>query len=227
MSKHYTEKELAVFADKYLIWRPQRYVFTEHPYLCYIEEKKIETHLNKARFIQALMLCLRNNRGKICSIPADAIIRSPDIARGISPDTFAYDNGYSSRALMDFDWVNPKLSKFCVDGPGFMNTYLSTRYGKTTRRNKSKPLYFLDESDLHSIFTEFGANDLLSLYKSMKPDNENYGHNNNMMHFLAGILHYNLQLLKENAILRENDRLLHKKLDALNQKLDDFLKKHK
>lgn len=213
MSKYYTEEYIIPFAEKYLIWRPQRYVFTEYPYLCYIEEYNIEKRLDKARFMSALMTCLRKNRGKICSIPENATISSPDTARGVSPDTFAYDNGYTSRALMHFDWVDPKQSKYCVDSPGFMNKYLETRFGKTLRRAKSKPLYFLDEVDLNSIFTEKGAENLLNLYKEMRPDIENYGHNNNMMHVLAGILHYNLQLMKDN-------RLLHKKLD-------DILKKHK
>lgn len=213
MSKYYNEKELEPFLDKYLIWRPQRYVFTEHPYLCYIEEKNIEKRFDKARFMQAVMQCLRNNRGRICSMPSNATIYSPDTARGISPDTFSYDHGFSSRALMHFDWVDPKISKYCIDGPGFMNKYLETRFGKTLRRAKSKPLYFLDELEADDIFTEDGAKNILSLYKEMRPEIENYGHNNNMMHVLAGILHFNLKLIEDN-------RLLHKKLD-------DYLKKNK
>lgn len=207
-NKYYTEEYLIPFAEKFLIWRPQRYVFTEHAYLCYIEEYNIEKRFDKARFMSALMTCLRQNRGKICSIPENASINSPDTARGVSPDAFAQDNGYSSRALMHFDWANPKQSKYCVDGPGFMNTYLETRYGKKLRRAKSKPLYFLDELNLEGVFTEEGAQALLSLYKEMRPDIENYGHNNNIIHVLAGLLHFNLQLLKDN-------KLLHKKLDDL------------
>lgn len=203
MSKYYTEKYLIAFAEKFLIWRPRRYIFTEHSYLCYIEENKIEKRFNKSRFMSALMTCLRDNRGKICSIPLDATIRSPDTARGISPDTFSYDHGFTSRALLDFDWVNPKLSKYCIDGPGFMDKYLETRFGKTLRRNKSKPLYFLDELDLDSIFTEEGAEALIDLYKKMKPDVSNYGHNNNIIHILAGLLHHNIELRNDNRAIKQ------------------------
>lgn len=213
MSKYYNEENLAPFLDKFLIWRPQRYVFTEHPYLCFIEYNSIEKRFDKARFMQAVMQCLRNNRGLICSMPSNATIASPETARGISPDTFSWENGFSSRALMHFDWVDPKSSKYCVDGPGFMNQYLEARFGKTLRRAKSKPLYFLDEVDSNSIFTEAGAKEVLSLYKEMQPGTENYAHNNNMMHILAGVLHFNLELIKDN-------RLLHKKLD-------DYLKSSK
>lgn len=213
MSKYYSEEYLKPFLGTHLVWRRERYIFTEHIYCLFIEQHSIEKRLDKARFMQAVMQCLRKNCGQLCSIPSKASISSPDTARGISPDTFAIDNGYSSRALMHFDWVDPKKSKYCVGGPEFMNKYLETHFGKILRRAKSKPLYFLDETDHTSIFTEEGAKNVLSLYKEMRPDIENFGHNNNMMHVLAGVLHFNLQLLEEN-------RLLHKKLD-------DYLKNTK
>jgi hypothetical protein len=197
--------QLVDYATNNLIYRQDRFIFTEHLLLVFNEisiKNNILKPIDKGFFIRQLCKTLRTM--DIEEKPIHAPIRI-DTARGIATKTFTKHNGFSPKILLNFDWFDPNVSKSCIPGNELLDTFLL----KQTRIVKQPSQYLYSEFPHGDILTVKGAEALIDRYVNMNFHEENYNHPKNIFQVGVGTLKHAVDgSKKEDIIIKQNEKII-------------------